>query len=103
MIQTVSEVRAVTKISIFWVNATSREGMIQLGISFFPSNFYERSWGSHLYLPLMTAVQVITDVEMDHPTRATSLLFLNSSVGSNTASMFLPVFFNALVGSPTRD
>ena len=66
--------------------------MIQPGISFFLSNFYERSWGSHLYLPLMTALEVITDVKLDHTSRDTS----------PTASMFLPVFFNVLVGIPTR-
>ena len=76
--------------------------MIQLGISSFLSNFYERSWGSHLYLPLMTEVEVITDVVVNHTTMKTSPTFSTySSVGSNTASMFLPVFFNAL-GSVVR-
>lgn len=53
----------------------------------------------HIYiLPLMTAVEVITYVEIDHTTMETSPTF---SEQKQPACSY-QYFFNALVGSPTR-
>ena len=67
VILTVSEVRAVTKISVFFVNTPGREGddtTRDFFLSFVLPNFYE-----------VTTVEVITDVAVNHTTMETSPTF----------------------------